>query len=737
MTNLNSKESKSKSEDNLAVLNITKSRLLSISSYDQLVAFGRFIVNTTSQNFLSNSTIKGSNSLAKNTKVERNSPFIRDHLNSVVAKNAKAVADGETCDLQTSQFDVISTDLYIDSIPDYQLRKPCVSDFKCLSFTERNVIMMLELYRDYSTVEPEILLTLESKQRVQDMCLCADRFWDVMDKLDRQTWYRTLMGFPEFQDPNKPLENVQENIVITKKSAEIREYMRDQVSRQKIIALSKFPFKSGSFTADPLVAIPKADPGSFRVITTGQTSNKFTIKPPGLSSPSLETIFENDNLYRLLLNSQCISVYDYSQFFRQLRTDPSVWKFSAIVIQRNTKYLDLAHKMGSRSAPFAASCTSRMIDNIFNSLDDSKRNSVYALTLTDDRIVLNPSTASHSLLADLNDKFHLETHPEKTQERVEVGEWAGYVINCRDKTVKLKSKRIKSMIMYYNNLTVKKDPTRRDFAKFIGSVYSARLILFGLNLSLSPLLYYTRRFSALSMQFYDESELKSYQELYDTVLSSPPPAVINELNLALSVCKKEVQFRDIRASIIYKNHALDSPRLVNCETDSVYLTDASLDQIGGLTLVRNAANNLDSYAFSTSLQEFPLIHEDFINLKEYFASSVGQLFTLITRKNTASKDRSISGFVDNRAAQCWWATRRVNLVKEKLAILAKINEAIRIYTRIPVYLYRIDTHDNFESDHLSRMDIQERMENPAASLIYELFKQAWDESASVKFRVSK
>ena len=342
-----------------------------------------------------------------------------------------------------------------------------------------------------------------------------------------------------------------------------------------------------------------------------------------------------------------------------------------------------------------------------------------------------------SMQHELNDNFHLQVHPEKTQERVKVGVWAGYVIDCEAKTIRLKEKRIKSIILYLNNLIIKKDPTRRDFARFIGAVYSARLILFGLNLSLSPLLFYTRRFSALSMQFYDESEFKSYQELYDTVLPSPPAAVINELQLAVNICKKSVKFRDVRAHLVYSKHSLDSSRLVNTETDSVYLTDASMDQIGGLELVRNGARNLESYAFSTSLEKYPLIHEDYINLKEYFASTTGLLHILVTRKNTASPDRSISGFIDNRAAQCWWATRRVSLVKEKLAILAKINEAIHAYCRTPVYLYRIGTHDNYESDLLSRRPIRETIENPASNLIYEVFRQAWDESETVKFRVQK
>ena len=695
----------------------TASRLLNVKSIDNMKEITRHLISKTSLEFLQSSTLARSKMLSNELGTNQKKPEIDEFLNNIVAGNNMAESSNPDQEFSTSWDCVLPPPT---GVPEYQKILPTFETFKCMPVNERSLNVMISATADYNCFEPVVKYTLRPKFQCRDMCEFINTRWSTLDDINRSTFYRMMLGFPEIEDKNNPLIQVQNNIVVTQSKPIIKSYLREEVKAERIVPIRKFPYDEGCFAADPICAIPKAEKDKFRFITTGQVANAHTLAPEGLGCPSVETLFAYDELFKRLSEAKSLSVYDYSNFFRQIPSDPSAWRFSCIMIGRSGRYIDTRLKMGCRGAPHAAASVSRLVDSLFNQNQDSIKTNSFSLTLTDDRLVINPSKNTHEILNQINESLFLEVNQSKTQREQSIGIWAGYTIDLIGKLLSLKPERKEKMANLFSDIFIGKRRERRAYASFLGMVWSCRLLVYGLNLNLSPLCFFTRRFSNLRENFYDDSELK--KDIYDEILPQPPESVLNEMRLCLDIASKWVRFDKVRRGVTFSRYRIDNPRQVE-RGDSILLTDSSSKRIGGVAVIESN-QEFPTFTFSTDLSTFREIDRLSINIKEYFAAVVGILFRHVLVKNAGSEDRNCSAFIDNVGGQVLLASGRVSLHKSEIAILAKIIQCFQVTFSDKVYVHRISTTENWAADSASRMVPSREFDNHAAINIYEMFEEA-------------
>ena len=416
--------------------------------------------------------------------------------------------------------------------------------------------------------------------------------------------------------------------------------------------------------------------------------------PAKFTTPTLEVLFRHDNLFSYLIKGR-ISIFDKTNWYRQMYMAPRNWRMSVILVKNNWKteaYVDMAGRMGSVNSAQFAQRFSNLLDKIFN-LENPKSK---VLTNQDDSIMMGSSEDLDAKFMKLMDSFNIKMNSSKSQFSSYEGTWCGFTINTSKQTVKLSEKRCKKMILLLDHLENREWSDRRAYAKLLGTLWSCNVILMARKCPINPLTFMTRKHTFLHADFYVESELK--KEFYDTKIQKNILALY-ELRRGVFEASQEASFGDIREGLgLYASFGrqIKLKRL----SEILCFVDASDKFMGvGIYMADTGKRWSFSHKFCSSTATFS------INIKEMLAATLGLIYIIILahERLTQSENVEASIYIDNTTA-CWISsTRKASLKSLELGILSKFMAVVQAsFPSLRICWFRIKTHLNLWADEASR-----------------------------------
>ena len=443
-----------------------------------------------------------------------------------------------------------------------------------------------------------------------------------------------------------------------------------------------------------------------RYVYNNIQSNKL-ISYSKFRMPCVFTLFHNNNLFKLVNSSDKVTVLDRRNYYRQWFVGRNSIKLSLIMVvgiddngkkMKRRNFLDLAGRMGANSSSLHAQLLSDTVDTIFNNLHAP----AYAITLQDDSIIFRCTNDTAENYLSLSKNLSLDINQQKSQINVATAVWAGYNIKFKSKMVSLKITRLQKLEATVHEIINQKSSKRRTYARFLGQVYSSRVIIIANRIWLAPLLSSFRQKTYLFNQFYDMDRISQDDEFYETMIEYDNN-LTPEILLTMNILNREVSFKSIRAGM---NRRMELNHLnFNNHTKNIKLfTDSSL-QAYGVYIIINHDNEPHYFGLSG------LFGKKFdnwsINCKEMFALLLGQILAIHIHKSRFNKNANeshiILAYTDNETSRMVAATQRTNLKSRRLAILSKIQIALDIsFTQYITRFARIPTQQNIPADLLSR-----------------------------------
>ena len=388
-----------------------------------------------------------------------------------------------------------------------------------------------------------------------------------------------------------------------------------------------------------------------------------------------------------------MTVVDKSDFFRYWYTHPETWRTAVVLNHNGDKYLDIKGRMGTTYASLHSQTISFFMDWLYN---NEAKDGSYSLTLMDDTICLNSSKDSYSAITSINKSLGFEINPKKSQINLPEVKWSGYLLNVKSRKISLPAHKLAKIKKKITDLLENEESTLRQYASFLSSCYSARLILFRQNTNLSTIVYNTRQHCRLDKWFYEKREMA--KDKYDARIKANK-SLDREMWLAFDIISQSCNFQDVHDNINCLSQPIPKTPTtpVNCDTITAF-TDASDHKIGIFVMIDNKKWMLSS-TFSKE------IAEKTINYKELYAIAIALLFIRHILWKYKFNHKMVLIFVDNIGAKIIATTRRVKLKNLALYRLADFINHINLSfhdDQIQIQYEYINTLENKIADTLSR-----------------------------------
>ena len=531
-----------------------------------------------------------------------------------------------------------------------------------------------------------------------------DTLWHRLDEFTKQSFWFYITGFCE---PFLPLKVQQLQLVkneLTKKTTLIAEYLKKEIAMKRIIYLgSDSVYKS--YISSKIITITEIKDNNlkkYRHVYNNLNANE-AIQSVGenfsLTTPNIETLFTNNQIYERMKKTIKASVYDKKDFFRQFPMSYKNLFMSMIVVEEEhglEYYVDLRGRMGSIHSSIFAQRVSNASDAVFNIGHGREGEFGWSLTNQDDSLVLLANKDTHSHYMEVTEMLGLELNKRKTQREQEEVQWCGYVINFRDKTVKLTLKRLNKIKDLQKLLNNAYKASRRDFARFMGTVYSARVICLANGFHQSPLMYFLRKYTFLFADYYTDKQLLNEFYDYEVTINS---LMLAEVNFAVHLVSQTANFKDIRRGLGLQ---LSLGMEVSCVTSKDFMVTDASDEALGVGIFLNGKD----YSFRLGFGSLRTSKWS-INVKETYAVMWGlmALWALgVNERDVTDNSRyDFPVFVDNNTCLSLCATRKVSLKSVELGLISKLIQAWELtMNKLNFIFRRVPTNLNGWSDRLSR-----------------------------------
>lgn len=243
----------------------------------------------------------------------------------------------------------------------------------------------------------------------------------------------------------------------------------------------------------------------------------------------------------------------------------------------------------------------------------------------------------------------------------------------------------------------------------MGKIYSNRLISLGLAFNFSAitltirklifkdadLALYKKLENLKKSWFYKDSQIETYKLFFDSEVQLTAleiHALKYELAFAYELCKKTVNFNDVRNNIFSFN---DNFIFKNFKTENFILTDSSNKQLG-IFIKRK-----DKY-YSHAIQFDHISQEKYsINIKEFTAVILGVIFATRLDK-IENKYLNYLCLIDNETARCLSTTKSANIKSVNLGKLGCILNMIQYLSLSTFNFERMSTTEIWIADTISR-----------------------------------
>lgn len=408
-----------------------------------------------------------------------------------------------------------------------------------------------------------------------------------------------------------------------------------------------------------------------------------------------ETVFSDLQSFQFLMQASAFSIVDKKDFYRQIITNPS---FTSIIFSNNKFYLDLCAKQGHVFSSSYAQMISNLLDHFFNQKYKEKMYS-----LQDDSLIFHFDGSRLPLteILNFNSQFGFELNPLKTIYFSSNVTWSGYTFDASSKTICIPEEKIIKLRNLGKAILSNNVSSRRSYAKFLGKIYSYRLIAAGLRANFSILTYKIRKhmFKNTS-QFYEclkslthftKEYLTKYADFFDENIQPDAKYLENQINFLLEIFSRPVNFADVRNHIFTNNY-------INTSTSFSYLfVDASLKGYG--FILYSPERN---YAFNVEFPRCRVLDCASINFKELYAIFIALIFCIELVKSGYIESNNFLIFTDNEAGKSISYTKKANLRSDNLLQLAEATNYFQMKNTTNFYFDRISTSDNVIADYASR-----------------------------------
>ena len=303
--------------------------------------------------------------------------------------------------------------------------------------------------------------------------------------------------------------------------------------------------------------------------------------------------------------------------------------------------------------------------------------------------------------------------------------WCGYTLNAKTKMLKVPDNKISELEELAYNLLNEKKNSRRMYAKYLGKIYSYRLIGYGFAISLASLTIKTRRYifkntsnfynELHSMLFFKSEIIQKYQEFFDEKLDNNFIELVDEFKYTLSLIKRSVSYQNIRKNIFTLNtlNPILNHETINEFTSRIY-TDASLTGYGIVAFTGN-----EWYAINFTFHLDCTLKKQPINTKELFTLVIAMLFASFLDDQNQIKNTTSNWilFIDNECSKQIAISRKAKLHSHIICDLAESINKLQIAIKPQFYFTRITTDMNKLADTLSRKNVGSYVNTPFSSLM--------------------
>jgi len=230
----------------------------------------------------------------------------------------------------------------------------------------------------------------------------------------------------------------------------------------------------------------------------------------------------------------------------------------------------------------------------------------------------------------------------------------------------------------------------------LGKVYSSRIILFGLQISISPILVLLRTNTYLYKNFYNNLDDPYYDEKV-----SINKNIFFEMQLAINICQQNVSFKSVREGFL-RQSSLENVNY-NGKDRVVYIySDSTLNKFGIWIKIENR-----SFAYSGFWRDLDIKVTWSINCYEMLSVLFAEILNIaiLSQMNIINEKLKIVIFTDNKCTKSILTTYKASCRSKILARLSKLQLSIDItYPNLSTKFIYISTSDNIIADWISRHD---------------------------------
>ena len=553
----------------------------------------------------------------------------------------------------------------------------------------------------------------------------TNEFWDRLSFDSRWALIQFVTGFQENSSFDCTVgPSVIEYTDIRPDDTDLLRYLEDETKCGRLIKMgheeANVPFK---FMAFKILKIKETkvrkDGSSFvkvRFVYNQVQANKLihpiTYKldgsPGQFSTPVIDDLFKYDIYYKRLMCCSWASCFDRKDYYRSFFLHPKSWPLSVIVSRdskgKKTFYVDVAGRMGARNSSLFAQSLANLMDEVTRLWFAVPDGSI--ISNQDDTLLIGQTDETCEFYRLLNGSLKVTLNESKTIWQSPSVRYLGYDLNLKDKLIGLKPKRISNFRAVVNKICNSQFSSKRDYAKLLGHLWAAKIILFGQNFFINPGMGITRKICGIFTNFVDEKIVDIDKE-YDVLVKRNQLAV-NEILQVAKLMENSITFHQAREAVlahlrIGRQLAFEaSPSIVASCDASGYGVGICIYARGEWFAYHVKLNAMQNRYWSINVKEtFGLWLTKLLCVKFWAEGCLKEAFECNRFRN--SKKSMITIYVDNKTAQSVAVLKKASLRSLELGILAKLITLIEAVFPVQFAVGYINTKLNWESDWLSRM----------------------------------
>lgn len=585
---------------------------------------------------------------------------------------------------------------------------PEIRFFQCIGIN--NYELVIQFYKTYKKFNYEVFIeslqtskikipTFQRANILNNIIQFVQMLsWKHLSKQIKIAVWQLLCGFSDGFDN---YSDIRHHIC---KNSNCENFLQSEMKLGRILMLENTPFTK--FTACEYFCIQeeKIKPCGEKYVKERFVCNlkpaNSQIKKDFLASnlqydfKTAETLFTDRQKFEFLTKAEFFTLVDKKDFYHQIIVNPT---FTSVIFSKQKFYLDLRAKQGHLFSSAYAQMLTNLLDYFFNFKKTEKMAS-----LQDDSLIFHFTGSKLTLekITSFNKKFGFELNHLKTVFRSSNVTWSGYNFDSVSKSIAIPNEKFEKLKELGLSL-LSQSNSRRVYAKFLGKIYSYRLVAAGLRANFSILTFRIRKHMFKNTcGFYDQLKhlthftkeyLDKYSDFFNEIILPDKNYLENQVNFLLDIFSRRVSFYDVRNHIFSNN-------FVNLQNKLAYLfVDASLEGFGFI-MYKNNQKFAISCKFTTDCRVIACAS---INFKELYAIFIALNFCI----QLDCSENNISDyliFTDNESAKFISYTKKANLRSDNLLHLAEAINYVQMLYKTNFYFDRISTSENIIADFASR-----------------------------------